>query len=68
MLGKRTEAIDYYNNALAINPQLIDAHLNLGICYFYEGKLREAANHINQVIALDPHNPKALDLLKQMVE
>jgi len=37
-LSRYQEAIDYYNKALFLNPELSDALLNLGILYLKQGK------------------------------
>jgi len=37
-LSKYREAIDYYNKALSLNPELSDALLNCGILYLRQGK------------------------------
>ncbi|MEW6557669.1 MAG: O-antigen ligase family protein [Elusimicrobiota bacterium] len=67
-LGDRTKAKENYIKAISINPKLIDAHLNLGIAYYYEGKLNESAVEFETVLKLDPKNASAIYMLKKMRE
>jgi len=66
--GDRPKAIQAYKNALSMNPDLIDAHFNLGFTYFYEGKLGEASACFNEVLKRDKDNAKAIVMLKKMRE
>jgi tetratricopeptide (TPR) repeat protein len=49
-------AIDYFNNALNINPQSIEALYGLGM--FYQGidDAENAENAYNRILAIDPEN------------
>lgn len=66
--GDRNAAITYWTQSLAINPGQVDSRLNLATAYFYQGKLKEAAAELKEVLKTDPHNEKAIVMLKQMTE
>ncbi|MBI5574274.1 MAG: O-antigen ligase family protein [Elusimicrobia bacterium] len=67
-LGDRKSAKENYIKAININPSLIDARLNLGIAYYYEGKLKESSEEFEKVLELDPKNSSAIYMLKKMRE
>lgn len=67
-LGDRKKAKENYIKAININPSLIDARLNLGIAYYYEGKLKESSAEFEKVLELDPKNSSAIYMLKKMRE
>ncbi|HAX61971.1 MAG TPA: hypothetical protein DCX95_05390 [Elusimicrobia bacterium] len=67
-LGDRRRAKENYIKAIGINPSLIDARLNLGIAYYYEGKLKESSSEFEKVLELDPKNSTAVYMLKKMRE
>ncbi|PKM92870.1 MAG: hypothetical protein CVU80_01070 [Elusimicrobia bacterium HGW-Elusimicrobia-4] len=67
-LGDRKSAKENYIKAISINPSLIDARLNLGIAYYYEGKLKESSAEFEKVLELDPKNSSAIYMLKKMRE
>jgi len=66
--GNRPKAIEAYNNALALNPDMVDSHFNLGYTYFYEGRLKEAAACFREVLKRDPNNAKAIVMMEKMKE
>jgi len=66
--GNRPKAIEAYKNALAINPDMVDSHFNLGYTYFYEGRLKEAAASFREVLKRDPDNAKAIVMMGKMKE
>jgi len=68
LLGDRTNAIRFWNRSLEINPVQVDSRLNLALAYYYKGKLKEAADQLREVLKIDPHNEKAIVMLKQMTE
>ena len=45
--GQREEAIRLYKHALAIDPQMADAHCNLGLLYESTGRQRDAIRHLS---------------------
>jgi tetratricopeptide (TPR) repeat protein len=42
------EAIGHYRQALAIKPDLVEAHYNLGLALLGQGKTAEAIDHFRQ--------------------
>lgn len=67
-LGNRGLAKENYIKAININSNLTDAHLNLGIAYYYEGKLKESSIEFEKVLKIDPKNSSAVYMLKKMRE
>jgi Flp pilus assembly protein TadD len=53
-LGKFTEEIGQYEQALRINPDYADAHYNLGVALGQAGKLQEATGHFNEALRIAP--------------
>jgi serine/threonine protein kinase/Tfp pilus assembly protein PilF len=47
-------------SALALNPDLVDAHLGLGTVYLQTGDREGASKEIARALALDPTNPHTL--------
>ncbi len=66
--GNRPRAIEAYKNALALNPDMVDSHFNLGYTYFYEGRLKEAAAEFREVLRRDKNNAKAIMMMAKMKE
>ncbi len=54
--GKAEAAIEQYQHALALNPELENANNNLGFLYFTLGQLDEAAECLRKEIANRPNN------------
>ncbi|MCC7191738.1 MAG: tetratricopeptide repeat protein [Phycisphaeraceae bacterium] len=48
------EAISYYQQALAIMPDMAGAHNNLGTALAVEGKLAEAREHFKRTLEINP--------------
>jgi tetratricopeptide (TPR) repeat protein len=46
-LGRRDEAMAAYSEALAHDPELADAHYNLGLLYEAQGRGRDALRHLS---------------------
>lgn len=67
-LNDRAKAKENYIKAININPALIDAHLNLGLAYYYEGELKKSAVEFEEVLKLDSKNSSAMYMLKKMRE
>jgi tetratricopeptide (TPR) repeat protein len=57
-LGKLGKALSYYDNALYIYPDFIDAWKNKGLIFFAIGRLQKAAACYNQILNLDPEYPE----------
>ena len=52
--GKRSEAIEYYERALAIDPNAAETHNNLGSVLASEGRQREAIEQFELAVKLKP--------------
>jgi tetratricopeptide (TPR) repeat protein len=52
----RAAAIDAYQRVLAINPQHLDALINLGMLSYEEGDLEEAVQCFHRAVELDKEN------------
>ena len=52
-------AIQAYREALRVNPQMADAHYNLGNVYMEKGQPSMAATHYKQALMLRPNWDKA---------
>jgi tetratricopeptide (TPR) repeat protein len=56
--GKQPDAIALYAQALAIAPDLFEAHLAMGIALDLEGRYTDAREHLTRAIALAPPEAK----------
>jgi tetratricopeptide (TPR) repeat protein len=52
-------AVDYYNNALNLNPKSEEAHYNLGQYYLEEEQYNKAIEQFSTVISINPNNKEA---------
>lgn len=66
--GDRAKAIEWWKRSLEAGPEQVDARVNLGKTLYEMGRLKESAEHLEQVLKRDPANEKAQVLLKKMVE
>jgi tetratricopeptide (TPR) repeat protein len=57
--GKRNEAIEQFQRAIAIDPMFADPHNELGIAFAEAGHGAEAIEQFQQAIAIDPKNGDA---------
>ncbi len=67
--NNKLEAIDEYRKALALNPELVQAHYNLAILLVDQGKNDEAARELRSFIEKSPNDPdckSARDLLAKL--
>jgi len=56
--GMPDEALSHFEQALRIDPTLVETHNNIGIILFNLGKLYDALNHFESVIRLNQdYNP-----------
>ena len=67
-LNQPDQAIAWWEKAIRTNPDKIDARLNLGLAYYFQGKIRQSAAQFEEVLKREPHNEKAIVMLKRMVE
>jgi TolB-like protein/DNA-binding winged helix-turn-helix (wHTH) protein/Flp pilus assembly protein TadD len=51
---KLARAIDYYGQAIAVDPESAEAHARLGKALLYQGNVVEAEPHILKALELDP--------------
>ena len=58
--GRSAEAIPFYQQALAIDPQRSDTHKTLGATLSSLGRAPEAAAHFEEALRLSPNDPTAL--------
>jgi tetratricopeptide (TPR) repeat protein len=61
-LGESQEALDYYDKALAIDPNRTKALNNKGYILFELGRYQEAIISSERVLAINSHDSKAIDL------
>lgn len=61
--GKLPEAIQEYEEAIRLKPDLPVAHYNLGVALASQGKLDEAIQHYQRAIQIRPDYPEALNNL-----
>ncbi len=66
--GKSTEAIALWLRALATNPGLIGARLNLAVAQFQSGNHPAARKSLEQVLDYEPNHPTARQMLNQIPE
>ncbi|MHC4156479.1 MAG: tetratricopeptide repeat protein [Planctomycetota bacterium] len=50
---------NWYTEALRINPDLFNAHSNLGVIYAAQGELDQAVGHFSQAIRIKPDSAGA---------
>ena len=58
--GNLDEAIDAYTQAITLDPQLVSAHLALGMALRERGDMNAARKAFENVVLLDPDNYQAL--------
>ena len=49
------EAISWFKRALIINPNLTEAHNNVGLAYYNKGKLDEAIAEDKKALTINPN-------------
>lgn len=57
----RAEAIQHYLKALSLQPNYVEARLNLGTIYMEQGRLADAAEEFERAYELSPKNPHVLE-------
>ena len=57
--GKIDEAINHYNQALLLKPDLVEAHNNLGMAAASLGKLDQAVEYLRKALLLNPSYAEA---------
>jgi tetratricopeptide (TPR) repeat protein len=54
------EAIEWYDQALALNPADVDAGTNLGVSYYYSDQTERAIETFERSLEVDPSHQRAL--------
>lgn len=54
-LGRPSEAIVHYTEAIRISPELADVHSNLGNALAGQGKTADAVSHYREALRIDPN-------------
>lgn len=52
--GRTHEAVNYYLDALRIDPEYASLHTNLGLEFFIQGKRQLAINHYKEALRIEP--------------
>ena len=60
--GKYSTAVDFYNKALELNPNLFDAYFHRSRAYLYDLKFDEALADCNKSIEIEPLNKDAYSM------
>jgi tetratricopeptide (TPR) repeat protein len=62
--GRYAEAVEFYENAIALAPNLAPLYVDAGRSYLYGlGDIEKAADRFKKAIKLNPTDPEAYDLL-----
>lgn len=64
--GMADDAVEEFEIALKINPYYLKARLNLALALYDQGRYAEAQNHIERVLAVQPDNQLARNLLAEI--
>lgn len=63
---RHQEAINYFQQALAINPRSLEVHVNLATIYLKLDKTREAVTHYELALALNPEDAEIQHILSAL--
>ena len=66
--GSADEAITWYQKALKLNPQFVDALYNLGSIYHQKGQLDEAVGYYEKALQLNPQLAMAYNNLGSILQ
>ena len=53
------EALQYFNKALELDPDMVGAWINKGVCHYRKGAYRKAVRAYKRALELDPGNEQA---------
>lgn len=63
------QAIEWYQRALELDPQNVNARTDLGTAYFYTGRAQDALREYRKSLALNPqHEPTLLNMVVVSLE
>lgn len=65
-LKRLDEATEFYQKAIALNPKLTDAYLNLSSVQKEKGLTKESSDTLSRYLKIDPTNAKAKNLLSSI--
>jgi tetratricopeptide (TPR) repeat protein len=65
-LGNLDEAASHFSQAIAIQPDLADAHFQLGLVRTNQGNIQDAFTHFQQVLQLNPSHREAQQNLTRL--
>jgi Flp pilus assembly protein TadD len=66
--GRMAEALDYFDRAVGISPDSVEAHFNRGVALAKLGRIDEATVEFSRVLTLKPDTDAArhwLEILRQ---
>ncbi len=58
--GQSPEAQGFYERAVGLNPDFVEAHLQLALCLIQQEKMAEAKPHLQKVIELEPDSQNGI--------
>ena len=61
--GRYSEAIEFYENAITLSPQLAPLYVDAGRSYYWLGDYENAADRFRKAIRLNPTDPEAYNWL-----
>lgn len=59
-IGSTEAAIIFFKRAADIDPNLADAHYNIGVIFLTQRRYKEAVPRFNEVLRIKPNDPEAL--------
>jgi tetratricopeptide (TPR) repeat protein len=66
-LGRTGPAIDKFQKALALNPDLPEGDLNLATVFFQEAQMEPAETALKRALSIDPYDAAAYDLMGRVL-
>ncbi len=57
--------IRHYKKVVELDPEMVEAHYNLGMAYATQGKLKPAISEWEKVLQLNPHHTRASNNLQK---